>query len=94
MAMLRLRREGLAWSEVGGETVILDLSTSVYFAAKGSGSFLITCLADGATEESLAEELVSRFEVDIETARADVADFVNDLESRQMLEHVDEAPTS
>lgn len=89
MTSLRLRREGLAWSDVGGETVLLDLNSSTYFSAQGSGSFLVAHLADGSTEDALVEKLVDHFEVDPETARADVLEFLKQLDERQMLERVE-----
>jgi coenzyme PQQ synthesis protein D (PqqD) len=89
MSKLRLRREGLVWSDVGGETVLLDLESSAYFAAKGSGSFIVNCLTDGATEDSLVERLVEHYEVDLETAKGDVSEFLRQLEANKMLERVD-----
>ena len=88
MSIVRLRREGLAWSDIGGETIILDLETSTYFAAKGAGSFLLGCLMDGMDEGLLAAQLVEHFEVSIEVAKQDTEDFLRDLEQRQLLERV------
>jgi hypothetical protein len=85
MAYLRLRQDDLACSDVGGETVLLDLRSSTYFTAKGTGSFIITCLNEGVTEDELAERIVARYEVDLETARADLAEFLEQLDERQML---------
>ena len=82
---LRLRQQGLAWSEVNDETVILDLVTSTYFAASGSGSFILGCLAKGATQEDIVAQLVQRYEVDAATAATDVAGFLSQLESHNML---------
>ena len=88
MSIVRLRREGLAWSDIGGETIILDLESSTYFAAKGAGSFLLGCLMDGIDENLLAARLVEHFEVSIEVAQQDTEDFLRDLEQRQLLERV------
>lgn len=90
MAYLRLREEGLACSEVGGETVLLDLRSSTYFAAKGIGSFIVTCLREGVTEDSLAERIVESYEVDLDTAKADLSEFLKQLDDRQMLERTAE----
>ena len=88
MSIVRLRREGLAWSDIGGETIILDLETSTYFAAKGAGSFLLGCLMDGIEEDLLAAQLVEHFEVSVEIAQQDTMDFLRDLDQRQLLERV------
>ena len=89
MASLRLRREGFAWSEVGGEAVLLDLGSSTYFVAKGAGAFIISCLAEPVTEESLVEQVLERYEVDPVTAKADVSGFLKQLDDRNMLERVE-----
>ena len=88
MAIVRLRREGLAWSDIGGETILLDLETSTYFAAKGAGSFLLGCLVDGMDEALLADRLAEHFEVSLEIAQQDTLDFLRDLEDRHLLERV------
>lgn len=89
MSRLRLRREGLAWHDVGGEVVLLDIDSSFYFVAKGSSSLLVSSLAEGASEEDLVELMLAHYEVDAETARTDIADFLRQLDDRNMLEHLD-----
>jgi Coenzyme PQQ synthesis protein D (PqqD) len=85
---MRLRRERMVSTEVEDGTVLLDLETSTYFVVAGTGTFLLSCLVEGATKERLAELLVEKYEVDLETAKADVAKFLNHLEELQMLEQV------
>lgn len=88
MGIVRLRREGLAWSDIGGETILLDLETSTYFAAKGAGSFLLGCLVDGMDEALLADRLAEHFEVAPEIAQQDTVEFLRDLDQRHLLERV------
>ena len=88
MDVLRLRREGVAWSDVGGETVLLDLESSTYFVAKGTGALIVASLAEGTTEDALVEKVVAHYEVDSETARADITEFLKQLDDRHMLERV------
>ena len=89
MSTLRLRRDDLAWSDAGGETVLLDLESSTYFTVRGTGSYLISRLADGVSEESLVESLVAHYDVDLDTAKSDVAEFLKQLDEHHMLESAD-----
>lgn len=89
MTVLRLRRDGLAWSDIGGETVLLDLETSAYFSAQDSGALLLNRLADGTSEAALVAALLDTYEVNEETARASVARFLAELDSKRLVERVD-----
>ena len=60
MTELKLRGQGVAWTDVDGEIVALDEATAVYLAANEAGGLLWRALADGATRESLAASLVAR----------------------------------
>lgn len=51
-AAVRLRRDGVAWSDLGTEIVILDLRSSTYFSVRDSGAFLVTVLVDGASADT------------------------------------------
>lgn len=89
MEVLRLRTEGLLWSEVGDEVVLLDITSTTYFTATGAAPFLLEHLAGGATEESLTQRLIERYEVTPDTAKADVAEFIEQLKDHHMLEHTE-----
>lgn len=85
MSEYRLRSEELVWSKVGDDVVILELASSTYFTVRGSGTAIIEKLVDGATKEALVDDLTSRFEVDHETAKADVERFLKELIDKDML---------
>jgi hypothetical protein len=89
VVVLRLRSETVVWSKLGDDVVMLELESSSYFTVRGSGTVIIERLADGATEESLVESVTSRFEVDVDTAKADVARFLKELGDQNMLTTVD-----
>jgi len=84
-----LRREDLAWREVGGTIVGLDLRTSSYFSLKDTGAVLWKLLDAGARREDLVAALVARFAVTDATAGADVAAFITDLSRQGLLEQSD-----
>lgn len=90
MSEYRLRSDELVWSKVGEEVVILELASSTYFTVRGSGTAIIERLSDGgATKDALVEDLTSRFEVDQETAKADVDRFLKELTDKNMVITVD-----
>lgn len=91
VALLKLRNETVACSDVGDETVVLDLSSSTYFTVKGSGTFLLKQLADGTTAESMTQYLIDNYDVDYATARGDVDTFIEQLTASNLLDH-GEAP--
>lgn len=88
MTALRLRRDGVACSDLGSEVVILDLETSTYFSARDSAATLVQTLMDGATPEALVQQLTNRYDVASDVASTDVRLFLDQLTSRNLLERV------
>jgi hypothetical protein len=84
----RLRRDGVACSDLGSEIVILDLDTSSYYSAAASAATLVGALVDGASCEALVEQLVTTYAVEPEEAAADVEGFLDGLRRRNLLEEV------
>ncbi len=82
---MQLREANLSWQLVGDDIVVIDLAGSVYLKLNGSGRVLWEALADSATEPELISKLVDTYGVDAERASADVAAFVTDLRSRDLL---------
>jgi hypothetical protein len=70
--------------ETGG--VILNVESGAYFELNPSGCFLWEQLETGADQDSIATAVAERYEIDLPTARADVADFLEDLRKRQLVE--------
>lgn len=83
---LRLKDDRVAWRDVGGEVVALDLQESNYLGVNASGAVLWDLLAAGTTEAELAQKLVELHAIDDDVARRDVAAFVADLRARALLE--------
>lgn len=89
MRRFRLRQDDLAWSDVADEVVLLDLRTSTYFSAKGSGAVLMDLLVAGASADELVTGLLNNYDVDETAARADVQEFLADLQSRELVDVTD-----
>jgi len=82
---LRLRSDKLSWNVAGDEVVVLDLAGSVYLKLNGSGRVLWERLSQLCDEDDLVAALVAEYGIDVSRAEADVADFVAELERRQLL---------
>jgi hypothetical protein len=85
MVTMQLRQENLTWQVAGDDVVVLDLKGSVYLKLNGSGRVLWESLAQPRTDAELAAVLVDKFGIDQKLAAADVAAFVEQLRSRDLL---------
>lgn len=83
---LKLRENAVAWQQVEGETILLDVATSTYLGVNRSGSALWPALADGATRAELVARLRAAYQVTEEQAGADVDEFLRVCRDRGLLE--------
>ena len=88
--MLKLREDAIAWREVDGETLVLDLNTSTYLAVNPSATMLWGLLAGGTTRDAMVAALVEAYEVPKETVAQDVDDFLADCTGRGLITDVPE----
>ena len=82
----KLREGAVAWQEIDGETILLDLEASTYLGANPSGTVLWSALAEGATRQDLVERLCDQFDVAEERGGADVDAFLGTCDERGYLE--------
>ncbi len=75
---------GLAWQLIDGEAIIVDLVGGVTVGLNGTGSLIWSLLA-GHEEREIAESLTRQFDVDLDTAREDVRNFIDLLRERGLL---------
>lgn len=83
---VRLRADRLEWRTVGEEVVALDVAASIYLAVGPVGAALWPRLAEGADVDELVAVVLEGFAVDEETARRDIAAFLDQLRERDLLE--------
>lgn len=67
---------------VGGESVDFNGMITV----NETGAFLWEKLTAGATEAELLDAMLAEYEVDAETAKADVSEFIKLLEDNNLIE--------
>lgn len=84
-SQFKLRDGAVAWQQVDGETILLDLTASAYLGANPSGSALWSTLANGTTREELIELLCKTFDVTEDRAGSDVDAFLRDCRDRGFL---------
>jgi hypothetical protein len=82
---MRLRTTDISARTIGGETIVLDLPNSQYFAITGVGSRVFELLGEDRTLDDLVTTVVAEYEVDEPTARRDVRAFVDRLDRAQLL---------
>jgi Coenzyme PQQ synthesis protein D (PqqD) len=85
MNELRLDSDKVEWREIDHEVIALEGERSTYLAVNRSGTLLWRALADGHTEEGLAQLLVAEYGLDVETARADAARFLGQVRRQGLL---------
>lgn len=73
---IKVRRDAVAWSDVGEGVILLHLEDSAYMELNETGAHLWHRLLDGATADELVASLVDSFDVDEEVARGDVVALV------------------
>lgn len=82
---MRLRTSDISARTIGGETIVLDLPSSQYFAITGIGSRVFELLTEERTLDDLVAAILAEYEVDEAVARRDVEAFVDRLRQAQLL---------
>jgi hypothetical protein len=82
---MRLRTSDISARTIAGETIVLDLPNSQYFAITGVGNRVFELLGDERSLDDLVTTVVAEYEVDESTARRDVTAFVDRLRQAQLL---------
>ena len=82
---MRLRTEDIAWQELDGRLVVLDLTASSYLEANETGTFLAGLLREERSLDDLRDALVAEFGIAPELAEADARAYVDDLRSHGLL---------
>jgi hypothetical protein len=82
---IKLRDEGVAWTDIDGEIVALDEATAEYLAANEAGGLLWRALAKGATRDQLAALLVETYGLERGHAETDTDAFLAALHERGLI---------
>lgn len=83
---MRLRQSDLSARALPGETIVLDLRTSRYLSATGTGTRILELLSEDRTLDDLVATVTAEYAVDPERVRTDTRQFVDRLRSAGLLE--------
>lgn len=81
---------GFVVRQIAGETIAIPTGTAArelsgLIALNGSGKTLFELLQTEQTEDTLVQALLDAYEIDVATAQADVAEFLQILRSNGVL---------
>jgi len=71
---------------MGGETVILDLNSGIYYGLDVVGARVWTLIEHVISVQAVCETIVSEYDVDAETCSRDVLAFVNQMRDIGLVE--------
>ncbi|GAA4836893.1 hypothetical protein GCM10023221_12710 [Luteimicrobium xylanilyticum] len=83
---MKIHSDRIAWQEIDGELVLLDLVSSSYLTTNQTGAFLAKLLQEEHTRDELASALVAEYEIDEAQAGADTDSFLSALSELDLLE--------
>ena len=81
---LNLKPDVVARS-AGDEMILLDLETGVYFTLNPVGAAIWKCLESGLEGAAILAAVVEQFEVDEQTAKSDIHEYISDLISEGLV---------
>ena len=86
---MKLKKE-LIKREIAGETILVPVGKTVYdsnglFVLNELGNFIWHLLPNVQTEEEICKAILAEYEVSMEEAAADVAEFLSKLREMEMI---------
>ncbi len=84
-------KDGFILRQVAGNSIVIAVGDEAVnfnglITVNGAGTFLWNLLAEGATEEELLTAMRGEYDVDEETAKADIAEFLDKLKKADLIE--------
>ena len=77
--------DGVIWRDLGGDIVILNVETGVYFGLDGSGGQIWRELAKHGSIEKTFESLRQRFDAESDELRRDIDEMVNQFVQKRLV---------
>ena len=85
MSLRFIPNPAVTTAELESSLVVLDLSSNTYFRLNGVGAEIWRRLENSGEEADIIDGIATRFEIDRETATADVRKFLQELESAGLI---------
>jgi len=78
--------ESVVFRDLGGETVVLNLETGLYFGLDEVGTEVWNDLRGGSTLQQSFDRLRGEYDVPADTLRSDILRFVNHMASKGLVQ--------
>ena len=84
-------KDGYILRQVAGNSIVIAvgeeaLNFNGIITINGSGTFLWEKLAEGASKSELLDAMLSEYNIDSETAKKDIDEFISKLEKANLLD--------
>lgn len=77
--------ENVVFSALDNGVALLDTEQNIYYTLNGIGPFLWEQVTEGRNFSELCESVVDHYEVSIETASADIGDWVAEMSAAGLI---------
>jgi len=82
--------DGVIWRDVGGDVVILNVETGIYFGLDGSGGQIWRELVEHGSIEKTLKSLKQQFDAEPDELRRDLDDLLNQFVEKRLVQLVGE----
>jgi hypothetical protein len=82
--------ETVAWADLEGESVLLNVLEGLYFGLDEVGTMIWKLVSEGLAADQIVARLLEEFEVAPEQLEGDVADFLLTLEAKKLIHFVEQ----
>ena len=80
-----LRKQNITTVDFDGELAIMDVNKGVYYYMNSIGSEIWEIIHKAATTEEIVHKLILQYDIDEETCRDQVRDFLEELIDRDLV---------
>lgn len=80
------KKSGIEAVDLAGEKVITDFNAGNYYMLTGVGGVIWNMLEKEITPEQIIKNLLAEYDVDEETCKADVMEYLNEVEKLGYIE--------
>lgn len=84
----KLRSDNTAATVIDGEVIIVNLTSGVYYSSDGVGAEVWEMMERGSSLDDIIADIVARYDVKAETARADIEHLAQRLVAENLVEQV------
>lgn len=80
------KTDDIIWRVVDDEALILNTSNGYYFSMNGTATEAWCLLNEGKSIDEVAQTIAERYEIDMQSAKADVESLLQELKNEHIVE--------